>query len=137
MKKTIKVEKEVDLKTLHIEAGVRYWENTTVDGVEDTKGDLIPCRDGDLWKPVIDLETGRVINWEHGKKAEVHYKVCDAGSYFIKDADGNTVMSKEDDYVPDMMCPADVPDGDYIIMSIDENGMISNWKFDLSDWEDD
>ena len=31
-------------------------------------------------------------------------------------------------YVPDIMCPGDVPDGDYVIMDIDEKGKISNWK---------
>lgn len=137
MKRIIKVEKEVDLKTLHVEAGVRYWEDATVNGVEDTEGDLIPCREGDLWKPVIDLETGRITNWKQGVTADVHYKVCDDGSYYIKDAEGNTVLSIEDDYVPSILSPGGNSYGDYIIMHIDETGLIQNWKVDLSDFEDE
>jgi len=44
MKRTIKVEKEVDIKTLHVQANVRYWEDATVNGVEDEEGTLMPCR---------------------------------------------------------------------------------------------
>ena len=129
MKVKIKVEKEVELKTLHVAANVRYWEDTTVNGEQDTEnGDNVPCRDGDLWKPIIDLETGFITNWEQGKRASVHYKVCDSGSYYIKDENGETVLSIEDDYVPDILCPEDGGYGDYIIMNIDENGEIENFK---------
>jgi hypothetical protein len=64
----------------------------------------------------------------------VHYKVCDAGSYFVKDAEGNTAMSIEWDYVPSILCPKERGYGDYIIMDIDENGFIQKWKADLSDF---
>lgn len=47
MKITIKVEKEVEIKTLEVRAGVRYWEDATVNGNEDSEGELIPCREGD------------------------------------------------------------------------------------------
>jgi len=138
MKATIKVEKEVELKTLHVEAGVRYWEDTEINGEPDTEnGDNIPCKEGELWKPIIDLDTGKILNWEQGKKADVHYKVCDAGSYFIKDDEGNTVLSIEQDYVPSLLCPKEAGYGDYIIMDIDENGFIQNWKPDLSDFENE
>lgn len=135
MKAKIKVEKEVDLKTLHVEAGVRYWEDTEVNGEMDTEdGDNIPCKEGGLWRPVIDLETGRIINWEQGKLAEVHYKVCDAGSYYIKDIEGNVVMSIERDYVPSILCPKEAGYGDYIIMDIDDKGFIKDWEADISDF---
>lgn len=69
MKAKIKIEKEVELKTLSVKAGVRYWEDAEVNGVEDTDGTLIPCRNGDDWCPEIDIETGRILNWEQGKTA--------------------------------------------------------------------
>lgn len=134
MKTTIKTSKEVDIKTLHVEAGVRYWEDATVNGVEDKTGDLIPCKEGDLWKPVIDLELGKILNWKQGTTADIHYKVCDAGSYYLKDESGETVLSIEQDYVPSLLCPAENGYGDYIIMKVDEFGQIHNWNPDLRDF---
>jgi hypothetical protein len=132
MKNTILVKKEVELKTLHVEAGVRYWEDATVNGKEDVDGLLIPCKDGDTWKPIIDIDNGQILNWNKGTEADIHYKVCDDGSYFIKDADGETVLSIEGDYVPKLMCPKGEGYGDYIIMDVDKDGFIGNWKANLN-----
>lgn len=134
MKVTIKVEKEVDVKTLHVSAGVRYWKDASVCGVDDDEGDLIPCREGDLWKPIIDIESGVILNWNRGKSADIYYKVCDNGRYFLRDDSGETVLSIVDDYVPDILCPGGRGYGDYIIMHVNENGQIKNWKPDLSDF---
>lgn len=128
MKVIIKVATEFDIKTLEVEAGVRYWEDAEVNGVEDVDGNLIPFRVGDYWCPKIDIDKGVVIDWPKGTKADIHYKVCDNGSYFMKDADGNTVASIESDYVPSIMCPQGGGYGDYIIMHIDENGVIAKWR---------
>lgn len=137
MKKTIKIDKEVDMKMLQVEAGVRHWEDGTVNGEEDAEGNLMPCREGQLWKPLIYIETGKIANWVEGTKASVHYKVCDAGSYHILDANGNKVLSIDNDYVPPMLCPGENGYGDYIIMEIDETGMIQGWEVDLSGFIDD
>ena len=128
MKATIKIEKEVELKTLIVKAQRRYAEDATVNGVEDKDGDLMPCMQGEMWCPVIDIEEGRIVNWPKGTTASVHYKVCDAGSYYLEDNNGVTALSIEGDYVPKMMCPKENGYGDYIIMDIDENGVIANWK---------
>lgn len=128
MKTTGKIQKEVDLKILKVVAGVRYWEDATVNGVEDEEGVLIPCRDGNAWCPVIDVDAGVITNWTQGVKADVHYKVCDSGSYYLLDEAGAVVLSIEDGYVPKMMCPKENGFGDYIIMDIDETGKIANWK---------
>jgi hypothetical protein len=125
MKQIIKIEKEVDVKTVLIEAGVRYWEDTTVNGVEDHEGNLIPFREGDMWRPEIDVETGTILNWPQGTKADIHYKVCDAGSYYVKDAEGKVVLSIVDNYVPNSLIPGSC--GDYIIMTVDETGKIAEW----------
>jgi hypothetical protein len=135
MKIKAKIEKEVHIKTLHVEAGVRYWEDATVNGVEDEQGDLIPCRDGDYWKPIIDVDSGQIINWTKGVIADIHYKVCDDGQYTLKDADGNIIVIEEG-YVPNCMCPKENGYGDYIIIHIDENGFIVDWKADFSDFDD-
>ena len=136
MKAKIQVVKEGDLKLLIVKAGVRYWEDTEVNGESDTEnGDNIPCKEGSLWSPHIDIETGKIINWEKGKRAEVHYKVCDCLGYEIQDEKGEIVLSAKDGYVPSTLCPKDNGYGDYIIMDIDEDGQIEDWEFDISDFE--
>jgi len=128
MKILITEPKEYDVKTLVVEAGVRYWEDATIDGVEDENGDLIPCRKGDLWNPIIDIDKGIIKNWEAGKTAEIHYKVCDAGTYRLLDVKDTVIVSIENNYVPQVLCPGDNGYGDYIIMDIDANGLINNWN---------
>lgn len=135
MKTKIKKEVEVDVKFLKVRAGVRYWEDASVDGVEDENGDLIPCRTDDDWCPVIDVETGIIINWEQGKKADIHYKICDDGDYYLLD-ENNDVLVEKDGYVPDCLAIDDSGYGDYIILKVDENGLINNWNFSNSDVED-
>ncbi len=112
---------------LVVSAAVRYWEDAEVDGVSDVDGTLIPFREGDLWKPVIDLETGKVIDWPQGTKADIHYKVCDAGEYWLEDATGERAKY-QDDYVPDMLAVGESGYGDYIILKIGEDGAIAGWS---------
>lgn len=122
---TIQVAKQVEVKTLHVSAGVRYWEDGTVNGLEDTEGILIPCRNGDRWEPIINIDTGIIENWPiHLATANVHYKVCDDGNYCIKDSDGGIVIQREG-YVPSFF-PGD-HFGDYLILQIDKDGKIDNW----------
>jgi len=66
---------------LIVEAGVRYWEDATVNGISDVGGTLIPFRDGDIWAPVSKIDDGRITNWPAETTADIHYKVCDAGRY--------------------------------------------------------
>lgn len=129
MKVKMKVTHEFDVQILSVVAGVRYWEDSTVNGVEDTEGKLIPCRIGENWCPEIDIETGKIVNWNKGTTAALHYKVCDDGTYILRDLKLKEVAKKEG-YVPDCMCPKEAGHGDYIIMDIDENGMIQDWEFD-------
>lgn len=131
MKVTIKIKKEVEVIALGVDAGVRYWEDATVNGVEDTEGNLIPCREGDRWRPIIDIESGMIVNWTKGVKARVHYKVCDDGIYHLLDGEGNSILIK-DGYVPDILDVERDSYGDYIIMNIDENGLIADWNKEAS-----
>lgn len=136
IKTKVTVTKEIDVKTLNVRAGVRYWEDAEINGVRDEEGTLTPCRKGDNWMPNIDLETGVINNWKKGTVAKLHFKVCDDGAYRLKDAEGNTVKTKRG-YVPNILCPKENGFGDYIIMDIDANGQIANWKCDLSDWNNE
>lgn len=133
----LKVVKKFDVKTLLVKAGVRYWEDATVNGENDDEdGSLIPCKNGDNWEPIIDIETGVITNWKAGYYAHIHYKVCDDGYYEVLDADGNIVCAI-DGYVPDTMCPSDSGYGDYIMMDIDCNGVIENFDFNIGDFIED
>lgn len=118
---------------LKVDAGVRYWEDATVNGESDDDGALIPCRSGDCWCPTIDLATGIIEGWPAGTTASIHYKVCDAGRYTLLDAERNEVKHI-DGYVPKIMCPGDNGYGDYIIMKIDGAGKIAGWSLDLSEF---
>lgn len=118
----------MEAKYIYIDAGVRYWEDGEVNGVEDTDGTLMPFIVGDRWTPVIEIATGQIQNWPHGTTAHTHYKVCDDGSYYLRDAEGNTVGAIEDDYVPSILDPTRDGYGDYLIFNIDVNGFIENWK---------
>lgn len=135
MKTKLKVEKEVEIKTLHVKAGVRYWEDSTVNGVEDEEGELIPFRSGDYWCPVIDIGKGQIIGWPKGTTASIHYKVCDDGVYTLLDGKGKKVISI-DGYVPNTMSPKEKGFGDYIIMEVNGEGMIDEWEFDISDFNE-
>lgn len=113
---------------IKVEAGVRYWEDAKVNGELDEDGTLIPCRVGSTWCPIIHLASGKVMGWPDGTTAYVHYKVCDAGRYWLLDEDSNP-LAHLNGYVPsDFLCHGDNGYGDYIIMSIGADGQIANYR---------
>jgi hypothetical protein len=132
------VETEYNPSFLIVRAGVRYWEDATVNGVQDTDGDLIPLREGDMWKPTIELETGRIMGWPFGIGAVIHYKVCDAGEYYLESDNGKRLKWKGD-YVPnDLLAIGGNGYGDYIILEIMPDGLIKGWKkpeLDSDEWK--
>jgi hypothetical protein len=132
MKITLKIEKEYDVKYIHAKVGVRYWDDAIVNGLNDVDGSMIPCRKGDYWCPIIDVETGHIINWKEGVVADVHYKCCDDGEYYLLDED-KEIITQTEGYVPSSLCPSDGY-GDYVIMKIDESGKIEGWDVDLNNF---
>lgn len=110
-------------------AGVRYWEDATVNGAEDTSGVLIPLRVADNWCPTIRLADGLVMDWPQGTTADIHYKVCDAGEYWLLDDKRRRVAKWVGDYVPDkFLSPTEPGGGDYIILKVSGDGLIENWE---------
>jgi len=133
------VEHTPGLTHIEVEAGVRYWEDATVNGLdEDNDAPTIFGADGETWKVRIKLATGKVEGWPTGMIADVHYKVCDAGVYYLTDEQGNRLRKWNGYYVPnDFLCPNDEGYGDYIIMEIDGDGMIADWsepEIDKTEW---
>lgn len=122
------------VKTLELSAGVRYWEDAEINGAPDELGDMIPCRNGECWCPIINVEYGKILNWEQGKKANIHFKVCDDCSWELKDENGEILASVKHEYVPSTLCPKESGYGDYIIMDVDENGVIEGWLFNLDEF---
>lgn len=122
---------------LEVEAGVRYWEDASLNGEEDTEGH-IPLRKGDAWCPRIELKTGKVVDWPVGLTARIHYKVCDDGLYWLQDANGTRVAQWKGYYVPTLfLCPGTDGWGDYIILNIGADGVIENWSppyVDIHQW---
>ncbi len=134
MKITLKTEKQFEIKTLRVVAEVRYWEDATLNGKDDEEGNM-PCRKGnEHWCPDIDIETGKIKNWLVGTTAKLHYKVCDGCHWELLDEDDNIVLQNEEDYVPETLCPDRNGYGDYIKMTIDAEGLIQNWKFNINDF---
>ncbi len=139
MKIIIKKPVEYEAKYLQVDAEVRYWDDAEVNGVEDSEDQgkaTMPCKENTSWKPLIDIDSGKILNWEEGVEARTHYKVCDAGVYTLLDEEKNEII-KKDGYVPDIMCPGGDGYGDYIIMDIDKDGQIQNWKPKLDDFIDE
>jgi len=135
MKIEIVTTSQVEISAISVVATPRYWESASVNGVEDVNGDLIPCRDGDTWRPEINVDTGVIINWELGKTADIHYKVCDECGYILRDKSGAAVKVVDNVYVPDTLCPGGDGYGDYIMQFYD-NGKIKNWSPNSSDFND-
>ena len=135
MKITLNIPQDFEAKYLQVSAHVRYWEDAEVDGQNDTEeGCNIPCKKDDCWCPIINIDNGVIENWEKGKTANIHYKVCDECSYEIIDDKGVSILSQVNEYVPDILCPKERGYGDYIIMDILEDGTIQDWnKHELFD----
>lgn len=128
----------MEIKYLLVKAHVRYWEDSTINGVEDTEnGENTPCKQGEMWCPKIDIATGIIQNWEIGKTASIHYKVADCCGWELLDKSNSVILSQEDGYVPRTLCPAENGYGDYIIMNVDEKGQIEKWRFDIDDFQND
>lgn len=114
---------------LIVHAGVRYWEDAVVNGVTDEEGTLIPGRIGDDWRVSLDLRAGIILDWPAGTIAELHYKVCDDGEYWLADLSGRKIAYHSPQCVPAALRhPRDRGGSDYIIFSISSDGTIADYQ---------
>ena len=123
-------------KYIEVSAGIRFWEDAIVNGVEDFDGSSMPLRVGDKWCPTIRLEDGYIVGWPEGTTADVHYKVCDQGEYWLT-TDNGRVAKWRGDYVPDdFLCHGEDGFGDYIIFEVGADGKIKGWQQPViyADW---
>lgn len=117
MKAIIKIEKEVDIKYIRVEVAVRN-EALPVG---------FPFYKNDMWKAVIEIETGKILNWPVGIPAEIKLKVGDSGCYYLLDENENVIISREEQYVPNSLLPPINGYGDYLELDINGDGNITNW----------
>lgn len=127
-------QKFTNLEALKLDCGVSCWDDGTLSGQrDDSECPKMPCvvNDGKeyRWRPIINIKTGTIENWEKGIVATVHYKVCDDCCIDVIDVNGKLVKEYRG-YVPEILCCGSENDGDYIIMHIDAFGVIDNWKHD-------
>jgi hypothetical protein len=123
MKTTIKVEKVVDIKSVLIDIKPSYIG----DNDDDDMSTDFPLLNEQktAWIAIVDVETGIIDNWPTGEAREMHVKVCDSGTYRLIDSDGNEIAAIVEGYVPNGLVPGSY--GDYVELSIDETGRITNW----------
>lgn len=117
MKAIVLVKTEVDARFVSVQVAVRY-------GDEDIPNDF-PLRDGDMWRGIIDIDAGMILDWPKGEAGRLQMKVCDQGTYELLDAGRNSIAIIEDDYVPNDLLPGEY--GDYVDLRIDRDGKITNW----------
>lgn len=84
-----------------------------------------PLRTGNTWEATIDIESGKILDWEQGKTLNFYLKVVDMGFYYLLSPGKETVGSILGGYVPDCL-PEEY--GDYVDFEIGESGFIANWK---------
>lgn len=114
---------------LEVSAAVRYWEDASVNDCEDADGTLIPLRKGNDWCPIIDLDAGRIMDWPDDCIANIHYKVCDGGEYWLLNGERERIAKWGGYYVPDeFLCPGTNGYGDYIILTVNNCGSIADWE---------
>ncbi len=120
-KVTARRPQEFTFTAIRVKVPVRYEE-------EDIPNDF-PFRKRDMWDVTIDLDDngGAAIRDWPKLAAEVYMKVCDCGCYYLLNG-SDVIASIDQDYVPNECIPGDY--GDYIGLSIAEDGTITNWPKD-------
>lgn len=128
---------------LFVNARIRHCEDAEIDTGNDMVADIddesmksgqksnMPCmviENGNyFWRPIINIKTGQIVNWEQGKAASTSYKIVDECGVSYRLAGGE--KSKEIvDYVPDCLCVDEFGYGDYMYLSIDFEGYIDGWN---------
>ena len=144
MKMHITETTEKDIKYFCANLGVRYYEDADINGEEDISFEeqregakpRVPLVFGNpdarhidekwRWIIKIDVETGNIKDWPEGVTANIHYKVCDDGTYWLEDESGEK-YHEIDSYVPQILDFDRESYGDYVIMTIDGSGHVEEW----------
>ena len=132
----IKIIKEVEVEAclIDVDAHVRYPEDISFEHKNgfwyecNADNPECPCIEDHQWRPIININTGKIINWDAPIKCHVFAKVCDEFKCKIKGLNGEDIITYEG-YVPSFMAIEDSGYGDYIDMIVEEDGTIKDWYF--------
>ena len=126
-------------KTLKAFFPVRFPSDSMVNGVADSdENPTMPLLSKEItvdkyWEYramniEIDVPTGKVKDWEMGVVATLNIKVVDAGVYSLFNGEGRRIAHIENDYAPETFEIDGNGYGDYIIITIQADGIIKGWK---------
>lgn len=116
MKAIIAARREVEIATVMIRIPVRYGD--------DNMPYDFPLRNGDEWRAVVDIDTGKLHDWPKGKSATLSMGVCGGGAYSLYNKSGSK-LAVIANHIPHGVIPGE--GNNYIRLSIDGNGVILNW----------
>lgn len=143
-----------NIKYLKLRAGVRYWEDSELNGEDDVdlmsdtalkpkmpfavltgKETCIAPKGEYNWIITIELSNGKIEDWPVGNTANILYKTCDDNTFTFLD-ENKEVVCEYDGYVPSFLCIGDEGFGDYISFKISDDGHIEKFKFNEDDFND-
>ena len=150
----VKNNSKLEINYLVLNCHVRYVQDSDVNGESDVTYEeqcdgVTPrmpffnvhenkrgCYDYN-WCPVININSGQIINWPVGTTANISYKVCDGCQISFKrnlNEDPlfypyeNGLVDHYEGYVPRILDIMGDGYGDYIQMNVDEYGNIENFN---------
>ena len=140
MEVTLLKHETVNLKYAQCELRIRNWEDFTVNGKEDDNDNpKTPfAKDKKYWCPLIDIDEGKIVGWPQGVTLDVCAKTCDENIIYFFDENKNAiewfdekeqeVLSCYDGYVPEFLDPSGEGYGDYVELTVDEDGYVKNFE---------
>jgi len=140
---TLLKQETVNLKYAQCELRIHNWEDFTVNGKEDNNDNPETpfAKDKKYWCPLIDIDEGKIVGWPQGVTLDVCAKTCDENIIYFFDENKNAiewfdeeekeVLSCYDGYVPEFLDSSGEGYGDYVELTVDEDGYIKN--FDKED----
>lgn len=141
MIKEIFIKKEVDLAFAECKVLPAHWSTSRVNSEEDDDNNpkmpcVYPIRDyrGEerlVWKPIIDLDEGKIVNWKPGVKATIYYKAKADTEVTLMDRAGN-VLREYIGCVPRLLDTEG--EGDiFVFMEVDKDGNIEDFNNYIED----
>lgn len=110
-------------------APIHHWVGLSVNGVNDYGGVFIPFRSGVNWCPVIELKSGKMVDWPSGTTARIGCRVSEAGNYWLLDENKKRIAKWIPNSVPnDFLCHGDDGYGNFIMMNVNAKGYIYDYK---------
>lgn len=114
------------------------FSDGVMDELESEEGFQIPNFDSEnlLMNFTINLQSGKVENWQREEFIRIWGKICDEGTYTLLDKD-HTPLTQITGYVPNhLLPPFEDGYGDYLELAINPDGTIDNWPStpDLSEF---